>query len=434
MTLSFGMKNTGKQIIRYIKNSRRFLRIIMKKKPLILCLIFNFLIFTSIFAYDVKINSLNDLTMTSLKKRNYFSNLIVEKRKVEDNKTIYLSYLSDSIKTYVKVQVPNTKEPVDGYPVIIIAHGKVEKNQTSNWDFGDNEESFIGNLSDKYSSLGYVVLIPGYRGHGTINDEISEGLEYLYAYDNKSYLISTFYAIDVVNLIEGIGSLKNLKIKNEYQKNQNYFSRNLNINLNELYLTGYGQGGDVTLTVLGIIGGNTTKNKIKAASIWSGSFADIDTKVQNIKYLDRLNYKNPNNFEEEDFIRGNYKEMYNVFNHYIRDLTNTSFSYDKNKRIIHDKRVSKYIKNIGCYNLPNLIKTPVIFHFSNSDEISQEKWNYRMVKKLRKNNIESTAYEYKGNTPQLEIDKTSFNLYGEIRGGFNTAIRIDDLFFNREEY
>ncbi|MGB6128445.1 MAG: hypothetical protein WBG30_06810 [Psychrilyobacter sp.] len=456
-----------------------------KKIVLIIYLFFEFLIFGNIYANEVKINSLENLTISYLKKREYFSTMLLEKTKVEDNKTIYTSYLSDSIKVFAKIQIPETKMPKSGYPVIIITHGRVGVGNAPLWNFGDNDKSLTGNLAKEYRSLGYVVVIPGYRGHGSINGEIAEGLEYLYAYDNESYLIPTFYAIDVVNLIEGIDSLNNIEIssskKNKFKKYQSSSSKNLKINLNELCLIGEGQGGDVALTVLGIMGENTTKNKIKAASIWSGYIADRDSQLQTfgpmnktikafisgdgnwtseakgisgklnkdfifgfpsekIKDID-INSKNAtlevyglSSENVENVIKNEYDEMYSVFNNYVRELSCATYSYNNKNGITHDMLVSKYIKQIGGYNSESYITEPLIFHFSDRDFNSQAKWNYSMVKRLRKNNIESTAFEYKGNTSKLEKSKNKWFSPENTKGGFYIATKIDDLFFNRKKY
>lgn len=83
----------------------------------------------------------------------------------------------DNLTEYGLMTVPLTKMPVQGYPVIILAHGYYNPNQYS---------TLTGFLNDMrfYSQNGFIVVKPDFRGQGlSIKQGQPEGAYYSMAYN-----------------------------------------------------------------------------------------------------------------------------------------------------------------------------------------------------------------------------------------------------------
>ena len=152
-------------------------------------------------------------------------------------------YMSDSLNIYAMVSKPVSAAPSEGYPVLIFGHGfhpEPKKYGISNttgeeWRPGD----YYRTIPETYAAEGFLVVTPDYRGHNK-----SDGFEFT----KKKYIASNFYTIDVLNLLAGISSLKQ-------------------VNLNQIFYLGHSMGGDVGLRML------LVSNHIKAASLWSAVLA-----------------------------------------------------------------------------------------------------------------------------------------------------------------
>ena len=91
---------------------------------------------------------------------------------------------------------------------LFIAHGWVGADGAPGYTFNYAADSYYGDMLDAWVKAGYVVLMPGFRGHGTVNDVPADGLEWIQTYDNGSYLSPIFYAIDILNLLDSVDSLE----------------------------------------------------------------------------------------------------------------------------------------------------------------------------------------------------------------------------------
>ena len=172
-------------------------------------------------------------SISSLQNREYAQSQIAIEKKVSSSKTFssyVISYLSDGLKEYALMNIPTSKMPTGGYPVVIINHGFIEP---ADYDTINSYKS----ITDYFSGKGYLVLKPDYRGNGKSETE-------------DTALMRFAYPVDVLNLI---ASLNNISQANS----------------NEIYLYGHSMGGEITLKVLEIAGKNPEiLAKIKAAVIW----------------------------------------------------------------------------------------------------------------------------------------------------------------------
>lgn len=174
------------------------------------------------------------LSIPALQHRDYPGGEIEIENKVflsTNYLSFIISYLSDGLKLYALMNVPAKAKPEGGFPILIINHGYINPKNYSTINS-------YAQITDYFSSNGFLVVKPDYRGHG-ISESDENGLERF------------SYPIDVLNLIS---SLENITEANK----------------EEVYLFGHSLGGEVTLKILEVAGqdGNLAK-KIKATVIWA---------------------------------------------------------------------------------------------------------------------------------------------------------------------
>ncbi|MFN8387544.1 MAG: alpha/beta fold hydrolase [Anaerolineales bacterium] len=145
-----------------------------------------------------------------------------------------VSYLSEGLKIYALMTVPNGEKPATGWPVIIFNHGYIPPDQYV------TTERYVAYV-DQIARSGYIVFRSDYRGHGN-----SEG-NALGGYSRPDY------TVDVLN---AVASMK----------------RYADADPNRIGMWGHSMGGYITLRSMVI-----TKD-IKAGVIWAGvvgSYSDL---------------------------------------------------------------------------------------------------------------------------------------------------------------
>jgi len=149
----------------------------------------------------------------------------------------YVSYLSEGLKIYGLLTVPNGVKPESGWPVIVFNHGYIPP------EIYRTTERYIAYV-DLIARSGYIVFRTDYRGH-----DRSEG-EPTGAYSSPGYVI------DVLNAVASV-------------------KRYPDADPNRIGMWGHSMGGYITLRSMVI-----TKD-IKAGVIWAGvvaSYPDLLTK------------------------------------------------------------------------------------------------------------------------------------------------------------
>lgn len=173
-------------------------------------------------------------SITTLSHRSYASSKITLEKQVTSGgnfKSYIISFISDGLKEYALMQIPNSKQPATGFPVMILNHGYIKPEQY-------NTENSYRQIADYFAANGYLVLKPDYRGNA--NSEIID----------KTYM-RFGYPIDVINLIQATESIKEA-------------------DMNHIHLWGHSLGGEVTLKVLEIISKNENiKSKIRSVALWA---------------------------------------------------------------------------------------------------------------------------------------------------------------------
>lgn len=147
----------------------------------------------------------------------------------ENYSRYYVSYLSDGLKIYAMMTVPNDPKPPTGWPVVIFNHGYIPP------DVYRTTQRYVAYV-DQIARSGYIVFKSDYRGH-----DRSEGAAGgVYTQPN--------YSIDVLN---AVASMK----------------RYPDADPNRIGMWGHSMGGYITLRSM------VVSQDIKVGVIWAGVVA-----------------------------------------------------------------------------------------------------------------------------------------------------------------
>ncbi len=141
----------------------------------------------------------------------------------------YVSYLSDGLKIYALMTVPNGPKPPTGWPVVVFNHGYIPP------DVYRTTERYIAYV-DQIARNGYIVFKSDYRGH-----DRSEGAA------RGGYTVPD-YTIDVLNAVASV-------------------KRYPDADPNRIGIWGHSMGGYISLRAMVITG------DIKVGVLWGGVVA-----------------------------------------------------------------------------------------------------------------------------------------------------------------
>jgi dienelactone hydrolase len=442
------------------------------------------------------ISSLDTLSIAALRNRQYESRPSLAKQlSTNDRLSKYahhysldgtapfhsyiVSYQSDLRMVYARLDIPSTAMPAKGYPVIIFAHGWVGQEKAHNYNFGYDLTSLTGELINEYVDAGFMVITPGYIGHGTVDGVQAGGFEIMQSWDNATYLAPTFYAIDLLNLLEGLSFLNSIDWK-KWAGNKRLSPK---VNLSAINLTGHSQGGDVALTALAVSGEDSgIKNTFAAASIWSGNiparftqletFAPMATTLQAFvsgdgswtgtekgsdnsinpnfifpwpsDFIGTLDTASPNwTWQSEQWsqpniesvLRSRYKIMYDRLVAQVVDLEALAISIDTNEKgkliIKHPPELETKMLAIGGFDAAQFLTEPLLLHYSDRDYYSIPSWNQDLAKRINQQGGKAKTFIYNGNTHGLKRSQYSWFSPDGTADGFPQAIKRDILLFAR---
>lgn len=179
----------------------------------------------------------NPLEIEAMRARKYPGSDIVVEDTLDPGinySRYYVSYMSEGLKIYALMTVPNGEKPPTGWPVIIFNHGYIPP------DVYRTTERYVAYV-DRIARSGYIVFRSDYRGHDR-SEGVARG-----AYSNPDY------TIDVLN---AVASMK----------------RYPDADPNRIGMWGHSMGGYITLRAMVIT------NDINAGVIWAGvvgSYPDL---------------------------------------------------------------------------------------------------------------------------------------------------------------
>lgn len=175
---------------------------------------------------------INPLSVAFMRTQAYPGSDIVIEQTLQPGanyKRYIASYLSEGLKQYALLTVPNGQKPATGWPVIVFNHGYIPPAQYR------TTERYVAYV-DGFARNGYIVFRPDYRGHDKSEGQASGGYG------------SPDYTIDVLN---AVGSMK----------------RYADADPKRIGMWGHSMGGHITLRAM------VTTGDIKAGVIWAGVVA-----------------------------------------------------------------------------------------------------------------------------------------------------------------
>jgi pimeloyl-ACP methyl ester carboxylesterase len=416
---------------------------------------------------DPHVYSLAELSVESLRKRAYGSQISIEYEVQGRPSPSYIaSYNSDGLHVYARIDLPGTEVPLNGFPVVVIVHGWVGIDDAPDLDFYYDGVSNYSQIIDAFVDAGFAVFVPGWRGHGTINDRPADGIEFMQAWDNGSYVSPVFYAVDVLNLLDSLTTFTKARL-----------------DLSNVNLWGHSQGGDVALQVLAIAGEESSVNNvINAASIWSGNipsrlvqletfwpmqassqaFMSGDgkwngTAVGNDGSInphfvfgyptDGIATVNPDQWTWQndvwieatvaDALEIKLEQMYKAMNEFVIDYPEAHYEIDRldgeKTTIRHEAWVSEGLSQIGGFNQEHYLSEALNLHFSDRDFYSFPEWNEDLCSRVNSAAGECFAYAYPGNTHSLRVSEHEWFSPNGSSEGFSVAIQRDiELFAGKD--
>lgn len=125
------------------------------------------------------------LSIQALRDRSYEgSDFVIEERLAPGSnyERYVVSYLSDGLRLYAMLTVPQGEKPPTGWPVIVFNHGYIPPDQYR------TTERYVAYV-DAFARSGYIVVKPDYRGHGSSEGEAGN------AYGSPGYVIDVLNAL-----------------------------------------------------------------------------------------------------------------------------------------------------------------------------------------------------------------------------------------------
>lgn len=327
------------------------------------------------------------LSVEGLRHRSYQSQpfLIKEVTGHEGFRGFLLSYESDGLKVFARMNVPSGDIPPHGFPVVVFAHGFSPNPDDPDYFQRPYYEMWV----NSYARKGYLTIMPGYRGHGIVDGEPAGGYDYFEKFAG-CYLTSPFYAIDLLNLLAGLPSLALPdRTRPDICPPGSPLADTKNI-----FLSAHSMGGEVALIVL------AASRQFNAASIWAGVCADVKDVAA-------------------------FYTLYYLKEHKSEKPFETAFASEWNKVKAVAQAEPFLLSDVnqanGFYSL-DLIDTPLILHQGMEDTAVSPEWSVNLQNRLRELGKLATLHLYEGNDHELSLNEAQ-----------SLAIQRDVEFFNEHK-
>ncbi|MDJ0918169.1 MAG: hypothetical protein QNJ05_10415 [Woeseiaceae bacterium] len=363
------------------------------------------------------------------------------------------------------MDIPTTASPAGGFPVVLFLHGWVGIDGAPSFDFYLKGESSYQAMIDFYVDAGYVVLTPGFRGHGG-----ADGIDFMAAWDNGSYVSPVFYAIDTLNLIDSLDSVAG----------QADMAELFDIDTEHVFLASHSQGGDVALIAAAVAGeGSRLRHGVAGTSIWAGTFQSRFVQLETyypmqttteaffagdgswngtpvgddgtvnkhfvfaypsdwIGTTDRSTWT----WQHEtwslpsvaDAWNVKLEQMYSAVNESVEDIDGASYAIvqeDGVASIRHDERVEAAMAEIGAFHTPEYLTEPLSLHFSDRDFYSFPDWNHELCRRVNGAGGDCTAHAYPGTNHSLRVSEHRWFSPEGTGDGFAVALQRDQRRFEQ---
>jgi hypothetical protein len=293
------------------------------------------------------------------------------------------------------------------------------------------------------------------------------------SWDNGSYISPMFYAIDVLNLVEGLQTINAIEWKKWGIEDKD----KPRVDTTKIHINGHSQGGDAALTVMAVSGeGSSLKNAVASGSLWSGCFGTrfeqasvygpMASSLEAFMSGDgtwtgsakgRDNSVNPNfvfawppdwigtlDTSSADWtwqadtwklktvaesLKIKFSEMYDAVNQNVLDINDATFEIviqaNGKAEVRHDPRIIDAMFRISAYNYAQYLTEPLLFHHSDRDYYSIPEWNAELSARINAIGGSSVDYIYPGNTHSLTVSKHEWFSKEGTAEGLNLMIMRD---------
>lgn len=416
------------------------------------------------------IPNLKVLAIDELRQRTYGSEFSWLQELPHSNskfRSHFASYISDGLRVYARIDIPSTPAPSEGYPVVFFSHGWVGLSNAKKFDFFAKQQGSQGAYLKALAENGFLVITPGWRGHGNIQGKQAQGIEFMEEWDNASYLSPIFYTIDMLNALDSVESLSNV----------NWGAEPIKIDLQKISLSGHSQGGDSALLALAVAGESSlVKNQIHAASIFAGCFLPRlkqgelygamsmssqafmagdgrwtgSAKGHNGELNHDFQFAFPPDWIEtpissdwtwqHDLWSGRtvkqvfvekYDEMYDILQNHQLTQQRYQLSTDQNGRtqLTHPKHIETAYAATSAINYPQYLNEPLSLHYSDRDYYSPSNWNIKLANLIVGAGGTAVSIVYPGNTHSLTISEHKWFSEDYTQAGLEKMITHDISWF-----
>lgn len=260
-----------------------------------------------------------------------------------------VSYLSDGLKIYALMTIPNGTPPASGWPSIVFNHGYIAPSTYR------TTERYVAYV-DAIASAGYIVLKIDFRGHGSSDGEETVGGGYG----------MPDYTNDAINALASLQSYPDA-------------------DPNRIGMWGHSMGGQVVLRAM------VVSPDIKAGVIWAGSVAPYPEIIERWGRIPE--WVNSSNISTSGSGWGR------SFGGWIREFTGAYGRWDENPSFWATISPNSYLGDLSG---------PLELHHSTTDEMVPLSWSETLARQL-----EATAsqpfdlYTYAGDNHNISAN---FNL------------------------
>lgn len=266
------------------------------------------------------------LQIEVMRQQSYPGSLITFEQTLEPgaNYSRYIvSYLSDGLRVYALMTVPNGQKPATGWPVIVFNHGYITPAQYR------TTERYVAYV-DALARNGYIVFKSDYRGHGNSEgDPVTGG-----GYGMPGY------TVDVLNAVASLKAYADA-------------------DPNRIGAWGHSMGGQLALRAM------VVSSDIKAGVIWGGVVAPYPDIIEQWNHI------------PWGAVRDNSENMAqhwgSSFNSWVQDFSNLYGAPSQNPDYWATISPNSYLADLSG---------PIALHHSSTDEMVPVAWSEILAEEL----------------------------------------------------
>lgn len=348
----------------------------------------------------VRLPSLDGLSLRRLRKRDFAAAFDAVPGATTASADRIVAYRSDGLRVYARVALPPTDQPqpAAGWPALLWAHGYVGAGRVPAWGFDTDAGSLGNEVIRRFAQAGHIVIVPGFRGHGTVAGRRAEGLEWVQAFDNGSYLSPILYAIDLLHALQALPSLSDAL-------------PGVAIDAKRVTVGGYSQGGDVALTALAVASAPSRPQRLRAGVIWAGCIAG---RLEQARYFggmegsadalqDPAFFPHMPSWWKPSMYGGSIAEGI-ARKH--RQLLDTVRLHLAEPGEISVQALAPQLARVDAWSQPELIQARLQLHFSDHDHYSPPMWNEQLARGVMAAGGQVEAHLYRGNTHSFGVERS----------------------------